>query len=124
MVVVLFCDVVRQVKSIDMMLIWMVWGCGMKYLRQFPGRHVLNRIGRAQGELDDAVTRWEQDQRVSRIVCLLHYRDGLSYGSIAAVLRGGPGWCRRTRAQVRRIVECAKLDCDLLAGANGEETGG
>lgn len=97
----------------------------MKYLRQFPGRHVLNRVGRAQGELDDAVTRWEQDQCVSRVVCLLHYRDGLSYESISAVLGNGPGWCRRTRAQVRRIVECAVKDCDLLAGANnGQETGG
>lgn len=93
----------------------------MKYLMQFPGRHAANRIARAHADLEEYLVRWERDQQVCRAVCVLHFRDGLSYVDISAWLRGGPSWGRRTAAQVRGIVARAKRDCDLLAGASVEQ---
>lgn len=115
---------VRQVKSVDECRFAGLRGVCMKYLRHFPGRNAANRIKRAHADMVAYVDRWEKDQQVCRVVCMLHYRDGLSYESIAAWLRNGPAWGRRTVNQVRGIIRCARKDYDILAGADEETRAG
>lgn len=96
----------------------------MKYLMQFPGRHVVNRVGRTKADLDAYVDRWEKDQRVCRVIVALHWRDGMSYSEISKWLRGGPSWGRRSPDQVRRIIQAVCGDCNILAGADVEQEAG
>lgn len=88
----------------------------MKNLGKFPGRHLATRIGSAKAELDRYVDRWEQDQRVSRVVVVLKFDRGLTYEEISKFLRSGPGYCHRTPDQVRHIVRSAKKEADALIG--------
>lgn len=88
----------------------------MKSLRQFPGRHLVNRIDANLASVKDYIQRWERDQRVARAVCLLHFEKGLSYREISEWLRGGKPWARRTEDQVRGIITSARRDYRVLAG--------